>query len=100
IFAGGTGWVVVFVSVVGFFLFAVRAVLQAWLLDATPPAMGGTAIGLLFASQAFGQAVGPVSARILRGHYGPMAWVHFLAGTIVIANLLIFVTPAGLMKRD
>jgi len=100
IFAGGTGWFVMFVSVLGFFLFAVRAVLQAWLLDATPPAMGGTAIGLLFASQAFGQAVGPVSAGIVADHYGLMAAFYFLAGTIVIANLLIFVTPAGLMKRD
>jgi MFS transporter, FSR family, fosmidomycin resistance protein len=100
IFAGGTGWFVMFVSVLGFFLFAVRAVLQAWLLDATPPAMGGTAIGLLFASQAFGQAVGPVSAGIVADHYGLMAAFYFLAGTIVIANLLIFVTPAGLIKRD
>jgi MFS family permease len=99
IFAGGTGWFVMFVSVLGFFLFAVRAVLQAWLLDATPPAMGGTAIGLLFASQAFGQAVGPVSAGIVADHYGLMAAFYFLAGTIVIANLLIFVTPAGLIKR-
>jgi MFS family permease len=100
IFAGGTGWFVMFVSVLGFFLFAVRAVLQAWLLDATPPAMGGTAIGLLFSSQAFGQAVGPVSAGIVADHYGLMAAFYFLAGTIVIANLLIFVTPAGLIKRN
>ena len=100
IFAGGTGWFVMFVSVLGFFLFAVRAVLQAWLLDATPPAMGGTAIGLLFASQAFGQAVGPLSAGIVADHYGLMAAFYFLAGTIVIANLLIFVTPAGLIKRN
>ena len=100
IFAGGTGWFVMFVSVLGFFLFAVRAVLQAWLLDATPPAMGGTAIGLLFASQAVGQAVGPVSAGMVADHYGLMAAFYFLAGTIVIANLLIFVTPAGLIKRN
>jgi len=100
LFAGGTGWFVMFVSVLGFFLFAVRAVLQAWLLDATPPAMGGSAIGLLFASQAFGQAVGPVSAGIVADHYGLMGAFYFLATTIVIANLLVFVTPAGLMKRD
>jgi MFS family permease len=100
ILAGGTGWFVLFVSVLGFFLFAVRAVLQAWLLDATPPAMGGTAIGLLFASQAFGQAVGPVSAGIVADHYGLMAAFYFLAITIVIANFLVFVTPAGLMQRD
>jgi hypothetical protein len=29
-----------------------------------------------------------------------MAAFYFLAGTIVIANLLIFITPAALMKRD
>jgi MFS family permease len=100
LFAGGTGWFVMFVSVLGFFLFAVRAVLQAWLLDATPPGMGGSAIGLLFASQAFGQAVGPVSAGIVADHYGLMGAFYFLATTIVIANFLVFVTPAGLMKRD
>ena len=100
LFAGGTGWFVMFVSVLGFFLFAVRAVLQAWLLDATPPAMGGSAIGLLFASQAFGQAVGPLSAGIVADHYGLMGAFYFLAATIVIANFLVFVTPAGLIKRD
>jgi MFS family permease len=100
LFTGGTGWFVMFVSVLGFFLFAVRAVLQAWLLDATPPGMGGSAIGLLFASQAFGQAVGPVSAGIVADHYGLMGAFYFLAITIVIANFLVFVTPAGLMKRD
>jgi MFS transporter, FSR family, fosmidomycin resistance protein len=99
IFAGGTGWFVLFVSLLGFFLFAVRAVLQAWVLDATPPAMGGSAIGLLFASQAFGQAVGPLSAGIVADHYGLMGAFYFLATTIVIANFLIFLTPAGLLKR-
>jgi MFS family permease len=99
IFAGGTGWFVLFVSLLGFFLFAVRAVLQAWVLDATPPAMGGSAIGLLFASQAFGQAVGPLSAGIVADHYGLMGAFYFLATTIVIANFLVFLTPAGLMKR-
>ena len=48
IFAGGTIWFVCSVAVLGFFLFAVRAVLQAWLLDATPPGLGGSAIGMLF----------------------------------------------------
>ena len=55
-FAGGTIWFVLLVSVLGFFLFAIRAVLQAWTLDATPKNMGGTAIGLLFGIQAIGSA--------------------------------------------
>jgi len=100
IFAGGTSWFVLFVALLGFFMFAVRAVLQAWLLDATPPGMGGSAIGLLFGTQALGQAVGPLSAGIIADHFGIMAAFYFLAGTIVVANLMIFITPAGLIKKS
>ena len=98
-FAGGTSWFVFLVAVLGFFLFAVRAVLQAWLLDATPPGMGGSAIGVLFGMQALGMALGPVCAGIVADHYGIMAAFYFLAATIIIANLLVFVTPAGLIKE-
>ena len=99
IFAGGTGWFVLLVALLGFFLFAVRAVLQAWLLDLTPPGMGGSAIGMLFGTQAIGQALGPVCAGIVADHFGLMAAFYFLAGTIVIANLLVFVTPSNLREE-
>jgi FSR family fosmidomycin resistance protein-like MFS transporter len=98
-FAGGTTWFVLLVAVLGFFLYAVRAVLQAWLLDATPRNMGGSAVGLLFGTQAAGQAFGPISAGIVADHFGIMAAFYFLAGTIIVANLLIFITPAGLTKK-
>jgi FSR family fosmidomycin resistance protein-like MFS transporter len=98
IFAGGTIWFVVLIAVLGFFLFAVRAVLQAWLLDATPPDLAGSAIGILFGAQAAGAAIGPICAGLLADRYGIMAAFYFLAGTIVIANLMIFVTPSGLTK--
>ncbi|MBO0754988.1 MAG: MFS transporter [Bradyrhizobiaceae bacterium] len=97
--AGGTPWFVLLVALLGFFLFAVRAVLQAWLLDATPRSMGGSAIGLLFGTQAVGQALGPVSAGIVADHFGIMAAFYFLAGTIILGNLMIFITPAGLVKK-
>jgi FSR family fosmidomycin resistance protein-like MFS transporter len=99
-FAGGTSWFVLLVALLGFFLYAVRAVLQAWLLDATPAGMGGSAIGLLFGTQAAGQALGPISAGIVADHFGIMAAFYFLAGTIVLANLMIFITPAGLVKKS
>jgi MFS family permease len=98
-FAGGTSWFVLLVAILGFFLFAVRAVLQAWILDATPPGMGGSAIGVLFGTQALGAAIGPISAGIVADHYGIMAAFYFLAGTIIIANLMVFITPAGLTKK-
>ena len=99
IFAGGTIWFVVLVAALGFFLFAVRAVLQAWLLDATPPGLGGSAIGILFGAQAVGAAIGPICAGVLADHFGIMAAFYFLAGTIIVANLIIFVTPSGNPKN-
>jgi len=99
VFAGGTPWFVLLVALLGFFLFAVRAVLQAWLLDATPPGMGGSAIGALFSTQAMGAAIGPVTAGIFADHFGLMAAFYFMAATIIMANLMVFLTPAELMKK-
>jgi MFS family permease len=99
IFTGGTIWFVILVAALGFFLYAVRAVLQAWLLDATPPGLGGSAIGILFGAQAAGAAIGPICAGILADHFGIMAAFYFLAATIVVANFLVFFTPAGLVKN-
>src|SRR5581483_4367277 len=88
ILAGGTIWFVLLITALGFFLYAVRAVLQAWLLDATPPGLGGSAIGILSgANRADG------GARIIADHYGIMAAFYFLAATIVVANLMVFFTP-------
>jgi MFS family permease len=99
IFTGGTIWFVLLVAALGFFLYAVRAVLQAWLLDTTPPGLGGSAIGILFGAQAAGAAIGPICAGILADHFGIMAAFYFLAATIVVANFLVFFTPAGLVKN-
>jgi MFS family permease len=51
-FAGKTHAFVFFVAVLGFFLYAIRPVLQAWILETTPKNMGGTSIGILFGAQA------------------------------------------------
>jgi MFS family permease len=92
-FAGRSPLFVLFVAFLGFFLFAIRAVLQAWLLDATPPHLGGTSIGILFGAQAAGAAVGPLIGGVLADHYGIIATFYFLAATIVVANMFIFFTP-------
>jgi MFS family permease len=84
---------VVLIAVLGFFLYAIRPVLQAWLLDSTPRNMGGTSIGVLFATQALGAAIGPLIGGLLADRYGLYATFYFLAATIVIANLFIFVMP-------
>jgi FSR family fosmidomycin resistance protein-like MFS transporter len=97
--AGTSPAFVLFVSFLGFFLFAIRAVLQAWLLDAVPRHLGGTSIGILFGSQALGAAIGPFVGGLLADHYGLTATFYFLALTVVVANLFIFFTPATMMQR-
>lgn len=97
IFTGGSQVFVLLIALLGFFLFSIRAVLQAWLLDATPRNMGGSAIGVMFGMQAVGQAIGPYCAGLLADRYGIMSAFYFLAGTIVIANLFVFFTP---MKEE
>jgi predicted MFS family arabinose efflux permease len=92
--AGRSPVFVFLIAFLGFFLFAVRSVLQAWLLDATPPSMGGTSIGILFGMQAVGSAIGPALAGRLADQFGLMTVFYFLAGTIVVANMFIFFTPA------
>ena len=93
-FAGGTALFVVLIALLGFFLYAARPVMQAWLLESTPQNMGGTSIGLMFGMQSGAQAVAPILGGIVADHYGLMAAFYFLAGTIVLANVMIFFTPA------
>ena len=92
-FAGKSFAFVVFVAVLGFFLYAIRPVMQAWLLETTPRNMGGTSIGVLFGAQALGSSVAPLLAGIIADRYGLGATFYFLAGTIILANLFIFFMP-------
>ena len=84
---------VFFVAVLGFFLYAIRPVLQAWLLETTPKNMGGTSIGVLFGAQALGSSIGPLLGGLVADSYGLTATFVFLAGTIVAANLFILFMP-------
>jgi MFS family permease len=92
-FLGRSTAFVLIISLLGFFLFAIRAVMQAWMLDATPMNMAGTSIGILFGTQAIGAAIGPALGGILADWYGLTATFYFLAFTIIIANFLIYFIP-------
>jgi MFS family permease len=92
-FVGTSPIFVALVAVLGFFLYATRPVIQAWLLEMTPKNMGGSSIGVLFGAQALGAALGPFLAGVVADHRGLPATFYFLAATIVIANLFVFWTP-------
>jgi MFS family permease len=92
-FAGKSHAFIAFVAVLGFFLYAIRPVMQAWLLETTPKNMGGTSIGILFGAQALGSSVAPLIAGLIADRFGLLAVFWFLAGTIIFANLFIFWMP-------
>jgi MFS family permease len=92
--AGKSQWFVGFIAVLGFFLYAIRPVLQAWLLESTPKNMGGTSIGILFGAQALGASIAPLVGGLVADRYGLTMTFWFLAGTIVFANLFILLMPA------
>jgi MFS family permease len=95
-FSGGSAIFVALVAVLGFFLYAIRPVIQAWLLEATPKNLGGSSIGILFGAQAIGAAAGPFLAGMVADRHGLISSFYFLAATIVIANLfVIFIPKAG-----
>jgi MFS transporter, FSR family, fosmidomycin resistance protein len=87
--AGGSPLFVALVAVLGFFLYATRPVIQAWMLEATPKNMGGSSIGVLFGAQALGGALGPLLGGMVADRYGLLAAFYFLAATIVVANLFV-----------
>jgi predicted MFS family arabinose efflux permease len=97
--AGRSPLFALFVAFLGFFLFATRSVLQAWLLDASPKHLGGTSIGILFGTQAVGSAIGPLIGGLIADRYGITATFYYLAATIVVANLFILITPAETRKE-
>jgi MFS family permease len=97
--AGRSPAFALFVAFLGFFLFATRSVLQAWMLDTTPKHLAGTTIGILFGAQAIGGAIGPFAGGVIADSFGITATFYFLAATIVIANLFILVTPAEIRKE-
>ena len=91
--AAKTPWFVVFVALVGFFLYAMRPALQAWAMDATPKNMGGSTVGLQFTFSAVGAAVAPAVCGMISDAYGIYMAFYFLAGTIVFANLMMLLMP-------
>lgn len=98
-FAGNSPMFVFFVAALGFFLFAIRPVLQAWLLDATPKNLGGSAIGAMFGIQSVGSAIGPAICGVIALKYGILSVFWFLAATIIIANMLVFFMPKEAFRK-
>ncbi|MEO7151106.1 MAG: MFS transporter [Burkholderiaceae bacterium] len=93
--AGRSPLFVAFIAVLGFFLYAIRPVIQAWIIESTPRNMGGSSIGILFGAQSLGASIAPLIGGLIADRWGLQATFYFLAATIVCANLFILLMPKG-----
>ena len=81
------------ISLLGFAMFAMRPVIHSWLMDLTPPRLGGSATSLLFGTQAGLSILTPAIGGLVADAWGLTSVFYFLAGTMLIANVLVFLLP-------
>jgi MFS family permease len=93
VFAGQSLAFIVFVALVGFFLYAMRPVMQAWAVENTPKRLAGTGVGLQFTILSIGGSIAPATFGIIADTWDVYTAFYFLAGTIIAANLLVFFVP-------
>ena len=93
VFAGQSFMFIVFVALVGFFLYAMRPVMQAWGIENTPKRLAGTGVGLQFTILAIGGSIAPATFGVIADTWGIYTAFYFLAGTIIAANLLVVFVP-------
>lgn len=91
--AGKSFAFVLFIALVGFFLYAMRPVLQAWAVEATPRDLAGSGVGLQFGIQHLGASVAPAVFGMIADASDIYTAFYFLAGTILFANVLIVFMP-------
>jgi predicted MFS family arabinose efflux permease len=87
---------VVGISMLGFFLFSIRPVVQSWMMDMVPPRFAGSATSLMFGTQAILGALAPILGGLVADRYGLVAVFYCLAGIMLFANVLVVLIP----KRD
>ena len=91
--AGGGPLFIAGISVLGFALFAARPVIHSWLMDLTPPRLGGSATSVMFGTQSgLSVLVAPVGG-LIADTWGLAAVFYGLAGTMLVANVLVALLP-------
>ena len=90
VLAGKSPLFVVFIALIGFFLYGMRSVLQAWAIEVTPRNLAGAGVGVQFGVTSLGSAISPVLFGIVADATSLYTGFYLLAGIILFANLLVF----------
>jgi MFS family permease len=90
---GGGPLYVAGVALLGFALYAVRPVVHSWMMDLTPPRMGGSATSLMFGTQAALSTIAPVLGGLVADRWGLPSVFYLLAAIMLAANLAAVLLP-------
>ncbi len=99
ILAGEGLFLIAGVSLLGFALFGVRAVMQSWMMETVPAGMGGTGTSLLFGTQSAMGTLAPLIGGVIADHWGLGAVFYMLAASILIANVIVVLIPRDAERR-
>ncbi len=91
-----TGNGMVFVATVfllGMVAFAARPVAHSWLMDATPPHLGGSATSLLFGAQSGMSILAPAIGGMVADIWGLVTVFYLLAAATLVSTVLAFLLP-------
>jgi MFS family permease len=76
-------------AVLGFFLYAVRPVIWAWVLDLSPKELGGSMVSFFSGSQSLLSSFSPLICGFIADRWGILTAFYFLAGTVLLANFVV-----------
>jgi MFS family permease len=76
-------------ATLGFFLYAVRPVIWAWVLDLSPKELGGSMVSFFSGSQSLLSSLSPLICGFIADRWGILTAFYFLAGTVLLANLVV-----------
>ena len=90
------------VAVLGFVLYAIRPVMQSWMLDLAPPDVSASATSVMFGVQAILSMLAPLAGGVIADAYGLLAVFYFVAAVMLLANLMVAILPyfAPAMRGD
>jgi MFS family permease len=85
---------VVFLGVMGFFLYSLTPVLIAWIMEVAPKELEGSVVGLQFSLQAAFGALAPALGGWIADQWGLMYTFYFLAAVLLLSNVLVAFTKS------
>ena len=81
------------ITLLGFALFAIRPVVQSWMMDLTPKNMAGSATSLMFGTQSGFNILMPVTGGLVADAFGLTAVFYLLGVTMLLSNAVVFFLP-------